>query len=390
MTVTLVMNCGSATLKWRLYDAAGAGAAVTLGHGLVERVGQPGGPPEHGAAVRAVLASLVAPPALVGHRVVHGGGHFRAPVVLDEAALTALDEVSRLAPLHNPPALAAIRACRTALGPGIPQVAVFDTAFHSTLPPYAAAYAIPKALATRHGIRRYGFHGLAHSYLVQRYAELTGMPLGHVTAVTLQLGSGCSVAAVRNGQSVDTSMGFTPLEGLVMGTRSGDIDAGAVAYLAAAEGVDVAEVVRWLNGRSGLLGLSGVAADMREVLAAAGQGNADAALALDVFCYRALKYVGAYLTVLGGPCPLLFGGGIGEHAAVVRQRICDGLAWLGIALDPIRNAETAGIEGRISSDRSSALVYVLPVDEELMIVRQTLQAVTPAASIGEEPPCRTT
>ncbi|MEK7215138.1 MAG: acetate/propionate family kinase [Chloroflexota bacterium] len=382
MPTVLVINCGSATVKWRLYDAAGPHAIAPLGLGLVERIAQPGGPAGHGAAVDAVVASLQAPPDLVGHRVVHGGERFRAPAVLDDAVIAALDEVSRLAPLHNPPALAAIRACRSALGPGVPQVAVFDTAFHSTLPPYAAAYAIPTELATRHGIRRYGFHGLAHSSMVQRYAELSHMPLDHVTAVTLQLGNGCSVTAVRNGASVDTSMGFTPLEGLVMGTRSGDIDAGAVAHLAAAEGVEGAEVVRWLNERSGLLGLSGVAADLRDVLAAAAQGNAVAGLAIDVFCYRALKYVGAYLTVLGGPAPLLFGGGIGEHSALVRQRICDGLAWLGIELDPARNAAHAGAEGRISSDRSSAPVYVLPVDEEAVIAQQVLQTVALTGPFG--------
>jgi acetate kinase len=265
-----------------------------------------------------------------------------------------------------------MQGARAALGPGVLMVAVFDSAFHRTLPPRAYTYALPHELAERHRVRRYGFHGLAHRSMSERYAAVAGVPLAQTRLITVQLGNGCSAAAVAGGQSVDTSMGFTPLEGLVMGTRAGDIDPSVVTYLARKENTTAEEVESWLNRRSGLLGVSGASRDMRELLEREGQGDARCALAVELFCYRVRKYVGAYLAVLGGADAVLFGGGIGEHAAAVRARICAGLEWCGLTLDPGRNAATVGAEGRISADAARLHAYVLPVNEEAVIVRDTL------------------
>jgi acetate kinase len=250
-------------------------------------------------------------------------------------------------------------------------VAVFDTAFHRSLPIVASRYAIPQELADKHHIQRYGFHGIAHRYLAERCAARMGRPLEDLKLITLQLGNGCSAAAVAAGRSVDTSMGLTPLEGLIMGTRSGDIDPSLPGFLARREGVAVEEVDRWLNHRSGLLGLSGRSQDMRELLHAEQEGDAGASLAIDMFCYRARKYVGAYLAVLGGADAVVFGGGIGENAPAVRARICSGMDWCGLSLDPGRNAGTIGREGRISAEGAGLEAHVLPVDEASVIARET-------------------
>jgi acetate kinase len=306
--------------------------------------------------------------AAVGHRIVHGGNRFPASVLIDDDVITALSALEALAPLHNPPAIKAIRACREALGAATPMVAAFDTAFHQTLPEYAASYALPFALARRHQIRRYGFHGLAHHYLAWRYAELTGRAVDQVTIITLHLGNGCSACAIRHGVSVDTSMGFTPLEGLVMGTRSGNLDPAVVSYLVQHEGVSVAEVEHWLNERSGLLGVSGRSNDMRELLAHA-QDDARCQLAVELFCYRARQYVGAYLAVLGGAQALVFSGGIGEHSPAVRATICADMQWCGLHIDAAQNARIIGTEGRISTADAAVHAYVIPTDEEIVIAR---------------------
>ena len=250
---------------------------------------------------------------------------FGVRFMVDDGVISELEALGDLAPLHNAPSLTAIRAARATLGPSIPMVATFDTAFFRELPERASQYAIPHELAEKHGIRRYGFHGLAHRYMLERYAQLTSRSVEETRLITLQLGNGCSVTAVEGGRSIDTSMGFTPLEGLIMGTRSGDIDPAIVTHLARAESVDAEEVVSWLNTRSGLRGLSGSAADMRDLQAAEAAGDRRAAIAVELFCYRAKKYVGAYLAALGGADAVVFGGGIGENSPAVRARICEGM-----------------------------------------------------------------
>ncbi|HJU60951.1 MAG TPA: acetate/propionate family kinase, partial [Candidatus Binatia bacterium] len=267
-----------------------------------------------------------------------------------------------------------IRAVRSVLGAAMPMVAVFDTSFHRTLPEHASMYAIPHELATKHQIRRYGFHGLAHQYSLLRYGELSGRAQEQTHAVTIHLGNGCSACAIRGGQSVDTSMGFTPLEGLVMGTRSGDLDPAVVSYLAQAESVDAAEVEDWLNKRSGLLGISQLSNDMRELIAAY-DANPRARLAVEVFCYRARKYLGAYLAVVGGADAVIFSGGIGENSPVVREKICTQMEWCGLKLDNSANSKTIGRDGRISTSDSKLNAFVVHTDEELIIARETARLV---------------
>jgi acetate kinase len=314
----------------------------------------------------------------VGHRVVHGGDKFFQPVMIDDAVMGEIDVLSELAPLHNPACLEGMRGAISVLGPNVPMVGVFDTAFHQTLPPKAKTYAIPQDLAGRHCIRRYGFHGIAHSSLLAGYAVHTGNPIEKTRLITLQLGNGCSVTAIAGGKSVETSMGFTPLEGLVMGTRSGDLDPSVVTFLAHKEKVDASEVERWLNEESGLLGLSGRTNDMRELLHAATEEQDERArLAIDVFCYRARKYIGAYLAVLGGAEALVFGGGIGEASPDIRARICEGMEWCGLRLNSARNRAAIGLQlgqvTHISEDGYPLKVYVVPADEETWIARETVK-----------------
>lgn len=343
--------------------------------------------PDHEAAVRLVIARLGVTGLsgvgdgrvdAVGHRVVHGGNFFTAATALDDRSLARLETLNDLAPLHNPAALSGIQAARKVLGASVPMAAVFDTAFHSTIPETAALYAIPEELSKRHAIRRYGFHGMAHHYSALRYGELTGTHERDVNIVTLHLGNGCSACAIRAGRSVDTSMGFTPLEGLVMGTRSGDLDPALVTYLARRENVDATEVESWLNHRSGLLGLSRLSNDMRELLAAY-DSNPRARLAVEMFCYRARKYLGAYLAVLGGAQAVIFSGGIGENAPVVREKICAGMEWCGVSLDRGKNSSTVGAEARISAVDARIHVYVIPSDEEAIIARETARLFRRAA-----------
>ncbi|MDQ2805756.1 MAG: acetate/propionate family kinase, partial [Chloroflexota bacterium] len=305
------------------------------------------------------------------HRVVHGGDRFHAPTRLTPAVLTTLEAVSALAPLHNPPALAGIRAAQAALGPAVPQVVVFDTTFYTTLPPVAFTYALPAALTAQYNIRRYGFHGIAHAALLAGYCAARAIPPAAATIITLQLGGGCSATAIRQGQAVDTSMGFTPLEGLVMGTRAGDLDPALPAFLARQTGATLDDVDQLLNHEAGLRGIAGGNGDMRELLARRA-GDPQAALAVDLFCYRARKYIGAYLAVLGGAQALVFGGGIGEHAPVIRAEICAGLEWAGVQLDPARNQAATGGAARISADAARISVYVVPVDEAAAIATATV------------------
>jgi len=393
----LVLNCGSSTLKFQVVETDGAGTSSKLAQGIVDRIGGPAsysftagsGAAEdrampvanHEVAVGLVIDWLRQRPELrsvgaVGHRVVHGGDLFASPVIIDDDVIGALEELCDIAPLHNPGSVSGIRAARKILGAVVPMVATFDTSFHCTIPEQAALYAIPYDLSLKHKIRRYGFHGLAYQYDILRYAELIGKPVTTVNVVALHLGNGCSATAVRNGQSIDTSMGFTPLEGLVMGTRSGDLDPALVSYLARQERVDAETVEVWLNQRSGLLGLSGISNDMRE-LTAAYSTHPRARLAIDVFCYRARKYLGAYLAALGGAAQaLIFSGGIGENAPLVRKQILTGVEGFGVHIDSAANESVTGKDGRISAAHSKLDVWVVHTDEESMIARETARLVT--------------
>ncbi|MFI7573566.1 acetate/propionate family kinase [Micromonospora sp. NPDC049497] len=358
----LVLNCGSSSVKWRLYDGD-----EVVDKGTVERVGGPGGgPADHSAAIREVLAGLdLTGLTAVGHRVVHGGMLFGEPVLIDDAVLAAIRDLVPLAPLHNPANLAGIEVARAAL-PDVAQVAVFDTAFHTTLPEAAATYAIDRDTAQRYGIRRYGFHGTSHAYVSRRTAELLGRPYDEVNTITLHLGNGASACAVAGGRSVATSMGMSPLEGLVMGTRSGDLDPTVIFHLRREGGLGVDDIDDLLNHRSGLLGLTG-ANDMREVLARRTDGDPAASLAFDVYCRRITGYVGAYYALLGRVDAVTFTAGVGEHAAPVRAAALAGLERLGIAVDPERNAGSG--DRVISPDGAEVTVCVVGTDEEREIAR---------------------
>ena len=378
----LVLNCGSSTLKTQVIDSD---SESCLARGVVDGIGKQalvelmtGGDAmserrnvsDQEEAARIVLAwagEQVGVDA-VGHRVVHGGSRFVQPTLVNEDVIDAIDGMEHLAPLHNRPAIAAMRVAIEAL-PSTPSVAVFDTAFHSGMPKKAASYPISRELAAKHQVRRYGFHGLAHRFMAERYSAITSRELSESKLITLQLGNGCSAAAVRGGVSVDTSMGLTPLEGLMMGTRSGDVDPTLPGHLARQEGVPIEEVEVWLNKESGLLGVSGTSSDMRPLLEQERWGDEQASLAIDMFCYRVSKYIGAYMSVLGGADAVVFGGGIGENSPEVRERICRGMDWCGLALDPQRN--TAGGEGCISTESASVHAYVVKVNEELIIARDT-------------------
>ena len=395
----LVLNCGSSSVKYRLLELDGDGGARGLAGGLVERIGEGGGRlthqvtagepaeyredlavPDHAAALDAVLAAFADHgPALddglvaVGHRVVHGGERFSAPTLVDEDMLHAVDELSGLAPLHNPACLTGVRAARKLL-PQVPHVAVFDTAFHRDLPPRARTYAVPRDWREQFGVRRYGFHGTSHAYVSRRAAALLDRPLADVATIVLHLGNGASACAVDGGRSIDTSMGMTPLPGLVMGTRSGDVDPALGEYLSRVAGLTPADVDRRLNKESGLLALAG-ASDLREVTARAQGGDADAELALDVYCYRIRCYVGAYLAALGRLDAIAFTAGVGENSPLVRARSLAGLERLGIVVDGDRNTAPGRGERVISPDGAPVTVLVVPTDEEQEIARQAADVV---------------
>ncbi len=407
----LAINSGSSSLKFKVIEfdesprAAARFTASSRYEGFIEDIGpaakmmlRSAGKPvvqttgtvlTHTEAVQCMMQRLEESSKLegrdlrvdaVGHRVVHGGDQFREPVMIDDDVVAAIDRLAEFAPLHIPGSMAGIEGARVALGSHIPMVAVFDTAFHRSIPPRAATYAIDLDLARKHGIHRYGFHGIAHASLAGICAAAVNRPLAELRLITLQLGNGCSATAIDRGRSLDTSMGFTPLEGLMMGTRSGDLDPAVVGHLVRKEGLSIDEVERLLNERSGLLGVSGVSHDMRDVLKAAeGKPDSRAALALDMFCYRIRKYIGAYLAVLGGADALVFGGGIGEHAPAIRARICEGMGWCGLRLDRPRNdAAMQVVPGeavRISEASAPISCYVVGVDEELEIARATRDCV---------------
>src|SRR3954471_23973218 len=402
----LVLNCGSSSLKVQLIETDDAlareGKDRTLAKGLVEDTGGAGtlhyeaqgkkpvrgglGAFEHKTAVEKALALLtdgetgVLPHkheiGAVGHRVVHGGERFKTSVLIDEGVIDGIEANIPLAPLHNPGNLQGYRAAKAVL-PDAPQVAVFDTSFHQTMPPEAFLYALPYDQYQRFGIRRFGFHGTSHRFVSGRAAVLLGRPLDDpgLRLITCHLGNGASVCAIRGGRSVDTSMGFTPLEGLVMGTRCGDLDPAALLYLMGREELGAAEASALMNKHSGLLGLSGLSSDMRTLLEAEEKGNERARLAIEVFCYRLRKYIGSYVAALGGVDAIAFAGGIGENAPAVRERTMRGLEGLGLRLDPKRNDEAKGKEEEISPEGVGSRVFVVPTNEELMIARDAASLV---------------
>lgn len=369
----LVINSGSSSLKYQLLEPDSGAARATGG---IEQIGEPGSSvPSHDAALRRAFdmlaedgidlqsCGLVA----VGHRVVHGGNQFYRPTLLDDPVVARLEELSALAPLHNPPAVLGIQRARKLL-PDVPHIAVFDTAFFHDLPPAAATYAIDRQVADRWQIRRYGFHGTSHQYVSEQAAVFLGKPLDCLNQIVLHLGNGASASAVAGGRPVETSMGLTPLEGLVMGTRSGDVDPGIVGHLRRNAKMDTADIESMLNHRSGVLGLSGER-DFRRLRAMIASGDGSAQLAYDVFIHRLRKYVGAYLAVLGHTDVLSFTAGIGEHDAVVRRDTLAGLTELGIELDERRNAHASDGARRISADDAPVAVLVVPTNEELAIAR---------------------
>lgn len=312
----------------------------------------------------------------VGHRVVHGGEQFKESALIDDKVFKGIEDCIDLAPLHNPNNIKAILAAREIFGQKTPQVAVFDTSFHHTIPEQAYLYAIPYHLYRRHRIRRYGFHGTSHRYVAFRYRAIRGVSRAQTNVITLHLGNGCSAAAIKAGASVDTSMGMTPLEGLVMGTRSGDLDPAIVNVIARKEGMSSPEVDTLLNTQSGLLGLSGLTNDMRELQAELNEhDDRRVRLAIEIFCYRARKYIGAYLASMGGADAVVFTGGIGENSPDVRARICSGMEWAGLKIDPEKNNQTVGRESQISTDDSKLLAYAIPTDEELLIARDTVRVI---------------
>lgn len=385
----LVVNAGSSSLKLDLIDPA---SGARLRSASVERVGQDGCVATagdvttklpgagHGAALEAVLPALRGDAVIsgVGHRVAHGGPSFGAPTRIDDAVLAAIEALSPLAPLHNPPAAKTIRAARAAL-PDVPHVAVFDTAFHATLPTRAKAYALPAELVEKHGLRRYGFHGPSHAWVASRAAEAMGDDLKNLRVITCHLGNGASVCAVEHGRSVETSMGMTPLEGLVMGTRAGDLDPGILLALARSEGLDVDALDRLLNTASGLSGLSGVGNDMRDIERRAAEGDERCRLAIQVFAHRVRKYVGAYAAVMGGVDAIVFTAGIGQNSALVRHRIAQRLEFLGARLDEDKNRD-ARVDhtrpvARISEDGSRVRLFVIATDEAMAIATETAKLV---------------
>ena len=382
MSRVLVLNTGSSSIKYRLFDMDSRAA---LADGLLERIGEEGAEvADHREGLSRIFETLEASGGLshglsaIGHRVVHGGERFSAPALIDDETVEAIREQIPLAPLHNPANLLGIQTALAAF-PETPQVAVFDTAFHRTMPPRAFHYALPRDLAARLRIRRYGFHGTSHAHVSRRAADHLGTSLADVNLVTLHLGNGASVAAVAGGRCVDTSMGLTPLEGLVMGTRSGDMDPAIVFHLHREAGLSLEEIERLLNKESGLKGLTGFN-DMREIERRAGDGDPVAREAIDVYCYRIRKYVGAYAAVLGRVDALVFTAGIGENSPAVRAGVCSGLDRLGIRIDQARNGARSRQPRTVSSGDSATAVLVVPTNEELEIAEQTLATVA-----GQQP-----
>lgn len=394
----LVLNCGSSSVKYKLLDM---NSKRELGSGGVEKIGMKGSflkhtredgqkvilegeVLEHRTAVEYILGVLTSTKHgsissleeidAVGHRVVHGGEKFNSSVLITDEVIRKIEECIDIAPLHNPPNLEGIRAIEELL-PALPQMTVFDTAFHQSMPDYAYMYPIPYQLYTKYGIRRYGFHGTSHRYVSRRACEFLGLDPQKTKLITAHIGNGASITAVENGRSVDTSMGFTPVEGLMMGTRSGDVDLGVASFLMEKEMIGAAAASTLFNKHSGVLGVSGVSSDMRDIESAIQQGNQRAKLALDMYEYRIRKYIGAYLAVLNGAQVLIFTGGVGENQTGTRQIVCEGLSFAGIRIDPKINAAVRGREALISTPESTVQVVVIPTDEEYMIASDTLEIV---------------
>ncbi|WIF94604.1 acetate/propionate family kinase [Caminicella sporogenes] len=394
----LVINCGSSSLKYQLIDMK---TENVLAKGLVERIGIEGSRLKHETAklddkvvikqpirdhkdaLKLVLDALVdekhgaikdmSEINAVGHRVVHGGEKFSGSVVIDDEVIKALEECIELAPLHNPPNLMGIRACQE-LMPNVPMVGVFDTAFHQTMPKHAYIYPLPYELYEKYGVRKYGFHGTSHRYVSQRAAEILGKDIKELKIITCHLGNGASLAAIQNGKSVDTSMGFTPLEGLVMGTRCGDIDPAIVTFVMEKENLDINGMNNLLNKKSGVLGISGVSSDFRDIEEAAANGNERAKLAIDKFDMRVKKYIAAYAAVMGGVDAIVFTAGLGENSITNREAICENLEFMGVKLDKEKN-NIRGKEAVVSTEDSKVKILVIPTNEELMIARDTIDLV---------------
>lgn len=391
----LVINCGSSSLKYQLMDMRNE---EVIAKGLAERIGiegsvlkhQPMGSdkitierpmPTHKEALQTLIDALLdknygvikdmSEISAVGHRVVHAGEKFAYSVVLDDEVMKALKDCIEIAPLHNPPNIMGIEACKQIM-PDVPMVGVFDTAFHQTMPKEAYIYALPYELYEKYRIRRYGFHGTSHKYVSERAAEMLGKPLEELKLITCHLGNGASVAAVKYGKSVETSMGFTPLEGLAMGTRSGDIDPAIIKYVSEKENMSVAQVDGMLNKKSGVLGISGVSSDFRDIEQAAEKGNARAQLALEVYVHKVKKYIGAYAAVMNGVDAVIFTAGLGENSVEMRKHICNDMSFLGIEVDDAKN-NVRGKETDVSKDGSKVKVLLIPTNEELMIARDTMK-----------------
>ena len=391
----LVLNCGSSSIKYKLFDMT---TKEVKAQGGIEKIGLPGSflkltlpngekkilekdIPEHTAGIDFILKTLVSPEYgaiksldeinAVGHRMVHGGERFSESVLLNDEVLAAFKACNDLAPLHNPANLKGVNAV-SAILPNVPQVGVFDTAFHQTMPDYAYMYAIPYELYEKYGVRRYGFHGTSHRYVSKRVCEFLNMPAEGSKIITCHIGNGGSISAVKDGKCVDTSMGLTPLEGLMMGTRSGDIDGGAVTFIMEKEGLNATGISNLLNKKSGVLGVSQVSSDMRELEAAVKAGNPKAILAENMYFYRIKKYVGAYAAVMGGVDVILFTGGVGENQASCREAVCKDLGYMGVKIDVELNNKIRGEEAVISTPDSKVKVVVIPTDEELMIASDTM------------------
>jgi acetate kinase len=391
----LVVNCGSSSLKFQLIDSETEEVAVS---GLCERIGLDGALiykvngdkikqeidlPDHEVAIKKVLDTLLDKEigvltsldeiGAIGHRMVHGGEKFSSSVIINEEIIKQIETCNDLAPLHNPANLLGVRACQEVM-PGVPNVVVFDTAFHQTMPSKAYLYALPKEYYEKYGVRRYGFHGTSHSFVSKRLAELAGLDINNSRMIICHIGSGASISAIKDGKSVDTSMGMTPLEGLMMGTRSGDMDPAIIEFICQKENITVQEMTTILNKKSGALGLSGLSNDYRDLVEAAQGGNQDAINALDVMVYRVIKYIGAYYMALGGVDAIALTAGVGENNLELRAKIVEGLAAIGIKLDVEANA-VRGDERKISTDDSAAQVWVVPTNEELAIARETARLV---------------
>ena len=391
----LVVNCGSSSLKFQLIDSETEEVAAS---GLCERIGLDGALiykvngdkikqeidlPDHEVAIKKVLDTLLDKEigvltsldeiGAIGHRMVHGGEKFSSSVIINEEIIKQIETCNDLAPLHNPANLLGVRACQEVM-PGVPNVVVFDTAFHQTMPSKAYLYGLPKEYYEKYGVRRYGFHGTSHSFVSKRLAELAGLDINNSRMIICHIGSGASISAIKDGKSVDTSMGMTPLEGLMMGTRSGDMDPAIIEFICQKENITVQEMTTILNKKSGALGLSGLSNDYRDLVEAAQGGNQDAINALDVMVYRVIKYIGAYYMALGGVDAIALTAGVGENNLELRAKIVEGLAAIGIKLDVEANA-VRGDERKISTDDSAAQVWVVPTNEELAIARETARLV---------------